>query len=110
MLVLNPLDARALSLGSGALFEDGQRARAIEWDRRSLELSPDDMSALINAACLYAKAGEKENALEILERVFARGWGKRDWIEHDPDIMRETHDRLWRTQVIVTPGVMGLSR
>jgi adenylate cyclase len=43
------------------------------------------MSALINAACLHAKAGDKEEALEVLERVFARGWGKRDWVEHDPD-------------------------
>jgi adenylate cyclase len=43
------------------------------------------MSALINAACLHAKAGQKEEALEVLERSFARGWGKRDWIEHDPD-------------------------
>ena len=43
------------------------------------------MGALIQAACLHAKAGEKEDALTYLERVFARGWGKRDWIEHDPD-------------------------
>ena len=26
-----------------------------------------------------------EEALAVLERTFARGWGKRDWIEHDPD-------------------------
>jgi adenylate cyclase len=46
ILVLNPRDGRALSLGSGALAEDGQTARALEWSRRSLELDPDDMSAL----------------------------------------------------------------
>jgi TolB-like protein/Flp pilus assembly protein TadD len=85
MLELNPLDGRALSLGSGELFEDGQKERALEWMRRSLELYPDDASALVNAACLFAKTGEKERALELLERAFARGWGKRDWIEHDPD-------------------------
>ena len=85
MLVLNPLDCRALSLGSLALFDDGQKARAIEWSRRSLELYPDDMSALINAACLHSRMGQKEQALEVLERLFARGWGKRDWIDHDPD-------------------------
>ena len=84
-LVLNPLDGRALSLGSGALFDHGQKVRAIEWSQRSLELYPDDMGTLINAACLHAKAGQKEEALQILERVFARGWGKRDWVEHDPD-------------------------
>jgi adenylate cyclase len=84
-LVLNPLDGRALSLGSGALFDYGQKARAMEWSQRSLELYPDDVGTLVNAACLRAKLGLKEEALEILERVFARGWGKRDWVEHDPD-------------------------
>jgi adenylate cyclase len=85
ILALNPTDARALSLGSGALFEDGQLARADAWAQRALELYPDDPSTLVNAACLHAKAGRKEEAIETLERVFARGWGKRDWVEHDPD-------------------------
>jgi adenylate cyclase len=85
ILALNPLEGRALSLGSLALFDDGQLDRAIEWSRRSLELDADDMSALFNAACLHSRAGQKEEAMEVLERVFARGWGKRDWIEHDPD-------------------------
>jgi len=84
-LALNPIDGRALSLGSGALFEDGQTERALEWSQRSLELYPEDMGTLINAACLRAKLRQKELALELLERVFARGWGKRDWVEHDPD-------------------------
>ena len=85
MLVLNPLDGRALSLGALGLFEDGQKARALEWSQRSLELYPDDMSVLVCAACLRARLGQKEEALELTERVFARGWGKRDWVEHDPD-------------------------
>lgn len=85
VLALNPLDSRALSLGASALFHDGKTTRAFEWSRRSLELYPDDMSTLINAACLHAKLGQKEEALELLERVFAHGWGKRDWVEHDPD-------------------------
>jgi len=85
VLALNPLDGRALSLGSVHLFEVGETERAREWSRRSLELYPDDLSTLVSAACLHARAGDKEAALDFLERVFARGWGKRDWIEHDPD-------------------------
>ena len=85
MLELNPVDGRALSLGSGALFDDGQRARAFEWSARSLELYPDDMGTLVQAACLHLKARQKEEALALLDRVFGRGWGKRDWVEHDPD-------------------------
>lgn len=82
---LNPMEGRALSLGALALFNDGQVERAMQWTRRSLELYPDDLSALFNATCLHAKAGYKEEALDLIERACKRGWGKRDWLEHDPD-------------------------
>ncbi|HWO34363.1 MAG TPA: winged helix-turn-helix domain-containing protein [Candidatus Acidoferrum sp.] len=85
ILTLNPLDGRVLALGSLALYEAGEMERAMEWSRRSLELRPDDMSALLNAVCLRAKSGLKEEALELLERACNRGWGKRDWIDRDPD-------------------------
>lgn len=85
VLALNPADGRALALGSNALYRVGDAARAMEWSRRSLELYPDDMNTLINAACLHAMSGRKEESLALLEKVFSRGWGKRDWIEHDPD-------------------------
>jgi len=84
-LLLKPCDARAPALGSLALFDDGQTTRAMEWSKRSLELYPEDMSTLIQAACLHSRMGVKEEALRLLERVFSHGWGKRDWIEHDPD-------------------------
>jgi adenylate cyclase len=85
VLALNPADVRALSVGSLSLFEDGQHTRAIEWSQRALELNPDDTSTLICGACLRIRAGLREQALTLLERVFERGRGKRDWIEHDPD-------------------------
>src|SRR5262249_32790128 len=47
-LALNPVDQRALSLGSGALFDAGEIEHAIAWSQRSLELYPDDMGTLIN--------------------------------------------------------------
>ena len=84
-LALNPRDCRALSLSTVHLFEDGQTARALEWSQRSLALYPDDMGTLLNAACLRTRMGLKEEALDLLERVFAKGWGKRDWVERDPD-------------------------
>lgn len=91
ILAVNPDDGRVLALGSCALYEEGEKERAMEWSRRSLELYPNDMSALLNAVCLRAQAGLKEEAMEILERVFNRGWGKRDWIENDPnyDLLRD---------------------
>jgi non-specific serine/threonine protein kinase len=84
-LELDPNDVRALSLGSGSLYEDHQPERAMQWAARALEVDPEDSGVMINGACLYARAGQKEKALELLEKTFARGWGKRDWIDHDPD-------------------------
>jgi adenylate cyclase len=84
-LELNPTDARALSLTSGSLADEGQTERAVEWAERALALHPDDMSALINGACLHACLGHKERALDLLEVALTRHWAKRDWIEHDTD-------------------------
>jgi len=91
ILALNPADGRALALGSCALVEEGDLERGLAWSRRSLDLHPDDMSALLNAVCLRTTAGLKEEALDLLERAFSRGWGKRDWIDRDPsyDILRD---------------------
>ncbi|MFQ5701519.1 MAG: tetratricopeptide repeat protein [Acidobacteriota bacterium] len=84
-LELEPVNGRALSLGANALEAAGQTQRALSWSRRGLELYPDDQSILVNGACLRARLGLKEEAIELLEKTFARGFGKRDWIEHDPD-------------------------
>lgn len=85
LLELNPRNGRVLSFASGALHEDGQHARALEWSERAAQLYPDDMSVIINAACLCARSGEKEKAMDLLERVFNKGWGKKDWVANDPD-------------------------
>jgi adenylate cyclase len=84
-LELDPGDARALSLGSNAMRELGNDARAIEWSARSLAVAPDDLGVLVNAACFHARRGDKEKALSFLEQSFAKGFGKRDWVENDPD-------------------------
>jgi adenylate cyclase len=43
------------------------------------------MGAVLNAVCLQAKLGNKERALDLLERAIAQGWGQRDWMERDRD-------------------------
>ncbi|HEY7641848.1 MAG TPA: winged helix-turn-helix domain-containing protein [Steroidobacteraceae bacterium] len=85
ILALNPLDGRALAVASLALLETGDVERAHEWSQRAVELYPDDLSALLTNACLKLRTGMHEEALDILERFFGRGMGKRDWVEHDPD-------------------------
>ena len=85
LLELNPEDVRVFALGSGSLYEIGETQEAFEWINRAFELDPDDAGTLFNAACLYAKDGNKDYAMNLLERAFAKGYGNKEWIEKDPD-------------------------
>ncbi len=84
-LELNPEDGRVLSLASGSLFEIGEREEAFQWINKALKLYPENAGVLINATCLYAKDNNKEEALNLLELAVGKGFGKKDWIERDPD-------------------------
>ena len=84
-LELNPTDRRALSLTSVYMFGLGDREEAISWINKALDLYPEDAGVTVNAACLFARDGNKEKALDLLEKIFGKGFGKKDWIEHDPD-------------------------
>jgi hypothetical protein len=80
-----PVPAKSRSCPAGALVDDEQTERALAWARKAVELYPDDTSALVNIACVYARLNQRGEALDALERVFARGCGTRDWVENDPD-------------------------
>ena len=84
-LELNPTDRRALSLTAGNLLEIGESEEAFQWINKALDLYPEDAGVLINAACLFARDGNNEKALDLLENAVEKGFGKKDWIEHDPD-------------------------
>jgi adenylate cyclase len=83
---LNPDDARALVLGAHALMESGETKLATDWAKRALEQSPDDRAVLYNLACFYSLSGEKETAIDCLEKSAAVGRVTREWIEHDSDL------------------------
>ncbi len=85
LLELDPDNGRVLSFGAGALQADGQIERALEWGQRAERLYPHDMGVVVNAACVHARCGETRKALDLLERIFSKGWGKKDWIENDAD-------------------------
>lgn len=64
-------------------FEDRNRNVSCAYATATDELRPDEPTALVNGACLRARAGLKEEAIRLLERVFALGWGRSDRVEHD---------------------------
>ena len=84
-LEIDPANSRALSLGACAWLDVGDRDHALEWCRRGLEVAPHDLGVAYNAACLYAKLRETGSALDCLEASVARGLGRREWLERDPD-------------------------
>ena len=85
-LELNPDDARALYLGSGALAQLGETQRALEWNRRALAIDPEDPGVLYNVACSFANLGYTEDAITCIEKAVQNGFGHREWLENDSDL------------------------
>jgi TolB-like protein/Flp pilus assembly protein TadD len=85
-LELNPDDVRALYLGAVALYKIGRAEEGKEWAERALALEPDEPSVLYNVACYYARAGDYERSMDLLERAVLPGSANRVWMEHDSDL------------------------
>ena len=84
---LNPDDPRALYLGAGALVQLGDRDRGLEWIARALAIDPTDSAVLYNVACNYALLGQPDDALTCLENAVRHGFGHREWLDHDADLV-----------------------
>ena len=85
-LDINPDDARALNIGATIWSNLGETENALDWAKRSLEIDPEDPQLLYNVACVYAIEGKREDALHCLEEAIDKGYGHREWIEHDSDL------------------------
>jgi len=82
----NPDDIRALYLLANALLRLGERARALEYTERAIELGQDDAMLFYNVGCIFAIAGEQDRALEFLERAARAGNIGVAWFRNDPDL------------------------
>jgi TolB-like protein/Flp pilus assembly protein TadD len=94
-LQLNPDDVRAVYMKSGSLSGLGENAQALEWSDRALAMDPEEPSVLYNVACNYALLNETEKALDCIEKAFDKGFGHKEWMEHDPDFISiKNHPRF----------------
>jgi TolB-like protein/Flp pilus assembly protein TadD len=93
---LNPDDARALNLGATIWSNLGQHEKALEWARRSLVIDKEDPQLLYNVACVYAIEGMKDDAIMTLERAIDKGYGHKEWIEHDSDLNSLRSDKRFQ--------------
>ncbi len=83
---LNPDDSRAASLRAIAYGRLGNREEGFKWAERALAIDPSDAGIKYNVACFYAIEGESDRAIDILGQALEAGFGRRDWIDNDPDL------------------------
>jgi len=82
----DPTDARALSIASCAFLGIGKPETTREWLERSRALEPDEPYVVYNLACGYARLGEHEKALDLLEQLDVGRMANRSWIDNDRDL------------------------
>jgi serine/threonine protein kinase/Flp pilus assembly protein TadD len=85
-LELNPSDARAANLLAATYASMGESEKAVDYADRSLAIDPDDAMLLYNVCCTYTLLGRNDEAIACLERAVDKGFGHREWIDHDPDL------------------------
>ncbi|MBT8137742.1 MAG: tetratricopeptide repeat protein [Gammaproteobacteria bacterium] len=81
----NPDDARALYLMSGALADLGETQRGEQLLLRAMATDPTEAAVLYNAACFYARIGDADRAVELLEQVRLPRMAA-EWARNDPDL------------------------
>jgi adenylate cyclase len=70
---LNPHDTRALYFAAQNLYRVGEREKAVAMAEQALKQDQDE-------------PGDRERAIDLLERAVHLGWGDRAWMEHDSDL------------------------
>ena len=85
-LALNPADARASNLLAATYANFGDSEKAMDYAERSLAIDPDDAMLLYNVACTYSLLGKIDDAIGCLERAVDKGFGHKEWLDHDPDL------------------------
>ena len=98
-LELNPDDTRALILGAVNSANLHETDRAMGFAERALVADPEDPMLLYNVACTYAQLEKDDEALSALERAAEKGWGDRNWIEHDSDLNSLRSDKRFQALI-----------
>jgi serine/threonine protein kinase/tetratricopeptide (TPR) repeat protein len=91
-LVQHPEDtyrrmAYAVTLAKAKRMEEAKA----EGDK-ALELSPNDPIMMYYGACLYARLGEKQSAVQLLGNAVTNGYENYEWIKRDPDFESIRHE------------------
>jgi len=81
----HPDDARSRIYYATELAQVNRVEEAKTEAKKALDLSPGDPLMLYNAACCYARLGEKKIAIDTLRASVIAGLEDYEWIKTDPD-------------------------
>jgi tetratricopeptide (TPR) repeat protein len=68
------------------LSRKGQHARALQIDRRLVQLVPGDAVAHYNLGCSLALSGDVKEAIQSLRQALRQGYSDIDYLEADRDL------------------------
>jgi len=85
-LDMHPDDSRAVYFGAYAKCFLGDKEDGLSWAARALSMDPEEPQVLYNVACVHAKYGDHDQAIDCIEKAIAHGWGQKEWMENDPDL------------------------
>ena len=86
LLVRKPDSVEVLRILAELVSRKGDVRRAVDLDRRLVELLPQDFLARYNLACSLARAGRPDEAIESLSRAILLGYDDLAHMETDPDL------------------------
>ncbi len=86
ILALNPSYLDVLSCQAQLLSRVGEHARALELDRRLVELRPGDCVAQYNLACSLSLQHHVHEAVASLQRAVELGYADLDHLKNDRDL------------------------
>jgi serine/threonine protein kinase/Tfp pilus assembly protein PilF len=95
----HPESPRAYYLGSGIYFDLGERAEGMRWVDKALHVDPSDPGVHYNVACTLARAGERERALDHIERAMELGFAGMKWLSNDPDMATLKDDPRFKAAI-----------
>jgi tetratricopeptide (TPR) repeat protein len=88
----DPFFTDALRVHANNLAAKGLYGRALQADRRLVQLMPERPIPWYNLACSYALLGMAEPAVSALQRSLELGYKHLDHLRRDPDLKSLRHD------------------
>ena len=86
LLARNGASIEVLRVLAELVSQKGLLKRAVELDRRLVEVLPNDFLARYNLACSLARAGRPDEAIDALSRAILLGYDDLAHLEVDPDL------------------------